>query len=457
MKKIITTCLGISLITISGYSQISTLKKGNYEVTPCTTPIGTVMFAPVDTTDRRGVADNYKMWPNASVLKVKFMYGVGSQSMRTKIMQYAKEWEQYANLTLNFVNDDAAETDIRILLGSKFDSIGHNSYVGLDCRNEKYKFQQTMNLDTSDFFNYDYYVDNFKSKGAFYQYVISIGRNLNTYTYSQLHADVINYPAEKIYVEKIIRRKSQHEMGHALGLLHEQSYPGAIRWNRDTIYKYYSGVKWTKEMVDFNVLLTSDQFFTNGTIYDPLSIMHYPVYSWQTLNGFSVDASTQISEGDKKLMAALYPKNKRISDLEVPKVIVSNFTSLAVTNDAKRKAVVIRPAFAVSTGSLLANAYYVARLVTEDGKRYIPTNNSFYSWNGMAATYLKVNLLSNSNIRYNKDMLYKLELLFPYNQMPDLNGKKFKVEFSVYQNDAATGQMSKMVMYSYSGLLSMSR
>jgi len=75
----------------------------------------------------------------------------------------------------------------------------------------------------------------------------------------------------------------------------------------------------------------------------------------------------------------------------------------------------------------------------------------------MAATYLKVNLLSNSNIRYNKDMLNKLELLFPYNQMPDLDGKKFKVEFSVYQNDAATGQMSKMVMYSYSGLLSMSR
>src|SRR5438874_12617232 len=103
MKKLMITCLGISLITISGFSQ-PTLKGGKYQATPCTTPVGNIMFAPVDTTQRRGMADNYKMWPNGSVLKVKFVNGVGGLSMRTKIMQYAKEWEQYANITLNFVN-----------------------------------------------------------------------------------------------------------------------------------------------------------------------------------------------------------------------------------------------------------------------------------------------------------------------------------------------------------------
>jgi len=259
-------------------------------------------------------------------------------------------------------------------------------------------------------------------------------------------------------VEKRIRRESQHEMGHALGLLHEQSYPGAIKWNKDTIYKYYAEIGWDKETVDFNVLEVADRFYTNGTDYDPLSIMHYPVYAWQTLDGFSVDESTTISQGDKKLIAALYPKDKKISDLDVPKVIISNNNKLDIKADAKRKAFVILPSFDVKTGSLTASAYYLARLLTEDGKYYIPTDKSFYSWNGMAATYLRMNLLPNSSISYNKTPTSKLEMLFPYNQIPsELMGKKFKVEFSVYQNNAATGKMDKIVMYATSTSMSMSR
>jgi Astacin (Peptidase family M12A) len=313
-----------------------------------------------------------------------------------------------------------------------------------------------MNLDTSDFIDYDYYLNDIKSKGRFYSYVVNtVGRNMNNYTWPQFYQDVIYYPADKVFIEKIIRRKAQHEMGHALGLLHEQSFPGGIQWNKDTIYKYYARMHWTKEMVDFNVLTVADQFYTNGTTYDPKSIMHYPVYSWQTLNGFSVDESTVISDGDKKLIAALYPKDKQVSDLEVPRVIISNFTKLNVKDDKTRQAFSIQPAFDLRTGALTASAYFVARLVTEDGQYYIPTDKQVYSWNGNAATYLKANLPGNSAVSYNKGT-NKMELLFPYNQMPaDLQGKKFKVEFAVYQNNASTGKMDRLVMYSTSSLLSM--
>jgi hypothetical protein len=45
------------------------------------------------------------------------------------------------------------------------------------------------------------------------------------------------------------------------------------------------------------------------------------------LDGYSVAESIAISEGDNKLIAALYPKNKLISGLDVPKVIDSDIMS----------------------------------------------------------------------------------------------------------------------------------
>jgi len=455
MKKITIICI-IFLIGIAANAQFKL--KGGKEApnAPCTTPIGTIMFSPVDTTPTRNVADNYKIWNNGSVLKVKFLNG--SESMRQRVMNYQKEWEQYANIKFNYVSDYDPETDIRIRFGSKYDKLGHNSAVGLDCKNPRYNGVQTMNFDTTDFFDYDYYVNQIKSKGAFYQHVIGKGRNLNNYTYQLLTEDILSYPQQKVYLESRVRRKSQHEMGHALGLLHEQSYPGAIKWNRDTIYKYYAEIGWDKETVDFNVLEVTDQFYTNGTSYDRYSIMHYPVYAWQTLDGFSVSESTTISEGDKKLIAALYPKDKLVSSLDVPKVIISNVKNLYVKADPIKKAFVIKPSFDLRTGALMASAYFVARLVTEDGQYYIPTDKSLYSWNNMAATYLRMNLLPNTNVAYNKTPQTKLEMLFPYNQIPtDLKGKKFKVEFTVYQNNAATNKMDKLVMYATSASMSMSQ
>jgi serralysin len=456
MKQVTTIAL-VLLITLAGRSQSFKLKGNQFPGSPCTTPVGEIMYAPVDTTERRGVADNYKIWENGKTFRVKFMYGYGSQEMRQKVMNYAKEWEQYANITFTFVSDNDPETDIRIRLGSMLDSLGHNSYVGQDCRNEKYKFVQTMNLDTSDFFDYSYYINDIKTKGSFYLYLANtLGRNMTNYTYAQFYPDLIFYPASKVYIEKRIRRKSQHEFGHALGLLHEQSYPGGIKWNRDTIYKYYARMGWSKKQVDFNVLEVADQFYTNGTSYDPKSIMHYPVQSWQTLNGFSVEESTTISDGDKKLISALYPRDKKISDLDVPKVMISNFSRLDVKDDASRRGFVVLPSFDLRTGSLLASAYFVARLVTEDGQYYIPTSKQVYSWNGMAATYLKANLPPNTSVSYNKGA-NKMELVFPYSEVPaELQGKKFKVEFTIYQIDAATDKMDRLVMYSQSGLLSMS-
>jgi hypothetical protein len=458
MKKILLCSTMTFLLFTAGNSQTIKLVGSRPSSSPCSTPMGNIMFAPIDTTPSRNVANNYKTWENGDVIKVKFLYGSGSPAIRQKIMQYAKEWEQYANITLQFVPDLEAITNIRIYLGSKMDSLGHNSSVGTDCNNQSQLFQ-TMNLDTSDFLDYDYYVAEIKNRGPFYTYLVNKGTNLNNYLYSDFYRDVILYPsADKRFIDKFMKGTTQHEFGHSLGLLHEQSYPGAIKWARDTVYKYYwERAKWDKEKVDFNVLEVSDQFFTNGTAYDPKSVMHYRVNAWQTLDGFSLEPSYEISEGDKKLVAALYPKNQKVSSLAVPKVIISNFTKLNVTKDEVRKMLIIRPSFQLKTGAVTAHAYYIARLTTEDGQNYLVTNKTLYSWNGMAATYMNKVLIPNSNISYNNGTLNKLELTFPYSQLPNMGGKKFRIQFTVYQDDAATGKMERLVTYSYSNPLALAQ
>ena len=72
----------------------------------------------------RGLVDNNFLWDNGKALTVKFISG-GSPILREKIKKAAKEWEKYANLSLDFV--DNGEANIRVLLTDKG---GCNSVVG---------------------------------------------------------------------------------------------------------------------------------------------------------------------------------------------------------------------------------------------------------------------------------------------------------------------------------------
>lgn len=425
---------------------------------PCTTLLGDIMLPGMaDTSTGRNLVDNYKSWENGMVLKVRFMNNAGSPYIRQKITGFAKEWEKYANIKLEFVADNTPLTDLRIRLGSRRDKLGHNSGVGQD-NNQFAQALQTMNLDTSDFLDVDFLVNDFNTGGDFYKFLKASGKDLRNYNSARFYDDIIDYrsPVPR-FNEKAMKGTTMHEFGHALGLLHEQSYPGAIKWKVDTVYKYYAKHNWDKAKTDHNVLRVHEQFFTNGMAYDPRSIMQYPIPAWQTEDGFSVEANYELSDGDKKIIAAMYPKNKKVSDLAVPKVIVSNFVKLEVTKDELKKALVITPYFDVKTGSKLANAYYVARLTTEDGRYYIATNSLKYNWGGNSSTYLKMNLLPNTKKSYNKLPKKDLQLILPYRELPDLTGRNFRVEFTVYQNNVATGKMDRFVTYSLSSPLSMLR
>lgn len=457
MKKVVILACLCSLFSINVFAQLKITGKRMADV-PCTAPAMKKMNLAVDTTIGRQVAENYLTWENGDVILVKFMNNVGSESIRNKIMWNAKEWEQYGNITLKFVPDNTPVTNIRVRLGSIYDGLGHNSLIGISC-NDVPQDQQTVNLDTSDFLDIKAYVEEFKQKGAFMDYIKSKVSDFKTYSDPQFIKDILAYPEpDKKWDLSIVGRKSKHEFGHALGLLHEQSYPGGIQWNTDTVYKFYEQYQgWDRDMVDNNVLKAADQFYTNGTSYDPLSIMHYDVYAWQTLDGYSLVSSKVISEGDKKIMGALYPKDKKLSTLAVPKIQITNFTSLDVKTDKVRKGLVISPSFDLKTSPLLGRVHFVARLTTLDGLSYIFTTNTKYSWNKMAATYLQMNLLPSSKVSYNKGGKKNLELFFPFKEMPALNGEKVKVEFTIYLDDVANNKMNRLAAYSLSAPLSVSK
>lgn len=100
-----------------------------------------------------------------------------------------------------------------------------------------------------------------------------------------------------------------HEFGHALGFQHEHSHPQAnIPWNEEALIAAHSGIAgWTEQDVRQQYLEVKADTGLLKTDYDPLSIMHYSVYQWQTIGDFEVAQNNQLSEKDLELMRLAYP------------------------------------------------------------------------------------------------------------------------------------------------------
>ncbi len=83
---------------------------------------------------------NNKMWPAGFELKCRFIGGKDLQ--RAKVMDIAKEWTQYANIKIIFVNTKDEHVRIDFMEGGSW------SAVGTDCVNPEYfhKDSPTMNL-----------------------------------------------------------------------------------------------------------------------------------------------------------------------------------------------------------------------------------------------------------------------------------------------------------------------
>ncbi|MCZ2224139.1 MAG: hypothetical protein LC122_10985 [Chitinophagales bacterium] len=366
-------------MTINSNAQVKNRKAIKKDFLGCNTPDPIGSFALDTSSPTRGMADNNFLWDNGKTINVKILSG--SKSLKDKVKKYASEWMKYANIKFNFIEQGDAQ--IRVYLGDKKGDYGHVTMgLGIKC----------LMRDPNDF---------------------------------TMHFDTTD-----LITEKSLKRTVLHEFGHALGLIHEHMSPvSGIQWDSTAVYARKRLMGWSKEMTDAQLFRRYNISYTNGTAYDPKSIMHYPISPWETKNHYYVDWNDDLSEGDKALIAALYPKNERVN--KVPRIIITNVGETIIENNSLKKGISIYPSFSINCADKPADIYYVCMLVDENNY-FIPTQSNNYNINNKAGCIKVVKLPINQTEILNKGKK-NFEIFIPASELPNtISGKKLKVYFRAF-------------------------
>lgn len=197
----------------------------------------------------RAATVNASLWPNGTILKIKFIGGTASQ--RKYFTDAFQTWASYVNIVAAYVTSGNADIRVAFSAGD-----GSWSFIGTDCKSEP-QSRPTINIGWSG-------------------------------------ADVC-----------------LHELGHMLGMAHEQSSPNSsICWNKDQVYKDLGGSPnfWSKQTVDFNVFQKLTPSEATATQFDQNSIMQYPVPGTWTCDGKGIPGGKTLSALDISYMSSVYPK-----------------------------------------------------------------------------------------------------------------------------------------------------
>jgi hypothetical protein len=215
----------------------------------------------------RAAFEIMKLWENGRKLRCKFLDGL--PDVQAKVEAIAKEWEQLANLKLQFVASGAA--DIRI---SFLDRGFSWSTVGTDA--------------------------------------LTVPSAEATMNYGWLEP---NTPLREY--QRVVR----HEFGHAIGLIHEHQNPaagGVIPWDKPKVYAHYARQGWDKAATDLNIFDVYAENSTNHSQWDRDSIMQYAVPDELTIGSFAVGWNTEFSPTDQVWTRKQYPKGvAAMTDLSI--------------------------------------------------------------------------------------------------------------------------------------------
>jgi hypothetical protein len=243
------------------------------------------------------------------------------------------------------------------------------------------------------------------------------------------------------------RRTTLHEFGHALGLRHEhQNKNQNIQWNEEAVFAYFAKMGWSKEKTYTQVLKRygSDNEISNG-VYDPLSIMHYYYPPELIKNGTKKRENSELSDGDKKIIAEMYPFDETatvikppINNPTVPKPtppsVVStapifSFSDVSVDFEGfdektDLEGMVFISDFKVKNG--LRQEFTMAIYFYEaDGTPLEDSNQKFYSTNGKVAVFKKF-------VPAYPDSVYnQFEIFMPYEELELEDCGKHNLKYSI--------------------------
>lgn len=334
----------------------------------------------------QGVFMTGSSWLAGQKITVKFLDG--DEFVRAKVRKYAEEWEKYANVDFVF-DDTAGNADIRI----RFSLSGSWSLVG-----KKSKMYSVV-------------------KAAKDTKVVTGDREA-TMNYGWFRA---NTP------EAEFRRTTLHEFGHALGLMHEhQNANRSFEWNLPVVENFYwVEYGWDKKKIHDQVL----QRFGTGTelsnkTYDRLSIMHYPIPANFTTNGRGVGTNTELSAGDKALIAEMYPfRNTATSPAAAANFKFKNINVEYGVREGTENGMKITIDFDINQAKdqkhLMAAYFY-----TVDGKPLRDSNQKKYAANGDVAVH------EYFTPKYPNAVYNKFSLFMPYSEL-ELGCGEYKLRFAI--------------------------
>lgn len=215
----------------------------------------------------RGVSDKAKLWNQNAGIAIKFINNPADTSMIERIKTIASEWESYAGIKFNYVENDQ-KASVRIA----FDWNGNDwltwSYTGTDARYVRNQSEPTANFGG------------------------------------------LQYQNEKQFKGDVLRI-----FGQILGLEYEQRHQDWSFWRSEIQLKRYwesmfydTNMDW-EEIKDYVFTpLNGDNavYPTQTEVIDELSIMAWPYYTRPQTP--KLIANYELSEGDKAFIAILYPK-----------------------------------------------------------------------------------------------------------------------------------------------------
>jgi hypothetical protein len=197
------------------------------------------------------------IWTPGQTIRVKFLNG--DSFLQQKVIQYASEWMNYANLKFAFV-PAYEDADIKI------------------------------NFDSSNT-SWSYYGNSSQS----------IAQNSASMNFGWFNAST---------PDSEFSRTTIHEFGHAIGMVHEHQQPNVdIPWNKPAVYAYFGGYPnfWNAQQVDNNIFNRFNSFETNSSGYDKASIMHYFFPDGLTTDGSTFTQNNVLSPTDKSFIGQVYP------------------------------------------------------------------------------------------------------------------------------------------------------
>ena len=344
-----------------------------------------------------GVYDFSLKWTNGSTIKV--LFSGGTEYVRSKVRQYSKMWEQYANVTFQYI--ESGTPDIRITFQQ---GAGSWSYLGIHSRQMAVQGQATMNY------------------GWF---------NQNT-------------------DETEFRRTILHEFGHALGLMHEHKNPlSNIKWNLPAVYNHYQAQGWTISEINEQVINKYNVSLSNRN-YDPNSIMHYPVSATLTTDGYSVPWNTNLSSADIALIKEMYPKSGTPTAPTGGGTGTSSTQAYAKVNNVEIehnayqnnvKGLKIITSFSVNN-MLGKKGRVVAYFYTEDGTTLKDKNQRYNTTAGGVSSG------ADFTPRYEGADFNKFEIFIPYDELELPDGEhRLKFALSVWSDQ--TKELFKSGSYSF--------